>query len=425
MRTYKHHAIAIALTILGIVAPLHAQTPVTIAPTMKLQFFSNAGLPLANGCLSSFAAGTSNPQATYTDSTGTAQNTNPVILDAAGRADVWITAQSYKFVLKSAGGVNCASGVQLWSEDNITGVLGLLSLPNTWTGSQSFLQSVKITATTNQLILGTAPNLMTLNFPAPSGAKSLTFPNTTDTMIGRATIDTLTNKTLTSPTINGGTITSATNVTPVINGASTGSGVQGTDTKLLTSGTVSGTAAVLCTDANGGATTTGCPGNYKIENVNVNPVTVSNSNVETTLMTFNLPANELAANQTLRLWGAGGILNTSGGAVNYTLRVYVGGNIVFTTAAQSIPNTVSLGFNATVLTTCVTAGVGGTIESHGFWTIAGGTPITGTELGNNFNAATFALDTTSAQTIKMTIQMGTASPNASIVERQQITERLN
>jgi hypothetical protein len=34
---------------------------------------------------------------------------------------------------------------------------------------------------------------------------------------------------------------------------------QGTDTNVLTSGTVSGTGANLCTDANGGATTSGCP----------------------------------------------------------------------------------------------------------------------------------------------------------------------
>lgn len=37
-------------------------------------------------------------------------------------------------------------------------------------------------------------------------------------------------------------------------------GVQGTDPKVLSAGTVSGTAASLCTDANGGATTTGCSG---------------------------------------------------------------------------------------------------------------------------------------------------------------------
>lgn len=35
--------------------------------------------------------------------------------------------------------------------------------------------------------------------------------------------------------------------------------LQGTDTNILTAGTVSGTAAPLCTDAQGGATTTGCP----------------------------------------------------------------------------------------------------------------------------------------------------------------------
>jgi len=36
--------------------------------------------------------------------------------------------------------------------------------------------------------------------------------------------------------------------------------IQGTDTKILSSGTVSGVAAALCTDVNGGATTTGCSG---------------------------------------------------------------------------------------------------------------------------------------------------------------------
>ena len=36
--------------------------------------------------------------------------------------------------------------------------------------------------------------------------------------------------------------------------------LQGTDTKVLTAGTVSGTSSPLCTDANGGATTSGCPG---------------------------------------------------------------------------------------------------------------------------------------------------------------------
>jgi hypothetical protein len=45
---------------------------------------------------------------------------------------------------------------------------------------------------------------------------------------------------------------------PVINGVSQGTGIQGTDSKLLTSGNVSGVGNPLCLDANGGATTSGC-----------------------------------------------------------------------------------------------------------------------------------------------------------------------
>jgi hypothetical protein len=41
---------------------------------------------------------------------------------------------------------------------------------------------------------------------------------------------------------------------------------QGTDTKLLTAGTVSGTASPLCTDANGGATTSGCSSGTVVTN---------------------------------------------------------------------------------------------------------------------------------------------------------------
>lgn len=61
-----------------------------------------------------------------------------------------------------------------------------------------------------------------------------------------------------SPSLTTPTLSTPTLTTPVINGTPTGSSLQGSDTKLLTSGTVSGTGAALCTDANGGATTSGC-----------------------------------------------------------------------------------------------------------------------------------------------------------------------
>lgn len=87
-----------------------------LAPTPIQKFFDNNGNPLFNGKLYSYVAGTSTPQATYTDSTMGTQNTNPVILNARGEANVWLdTTLSYKLVLQEA------NGTQIWAVDNIPG----------------------------------------------------------------------------------------------------------------------------------------------------------------------------------------------------------------------------------------------------------------------------------------------------------------
>jgi hypothetical protein len=82
------------------------------------QFFDNNGVPLAGGLLYSYAAGTTTPLATYTTSSGSTANSNPIVLDAAGRPanEMWLTAAAYKLVLKTS------TGVQLWSMDNISGL---------------------------------------------------------------------------------------------------------------------------------------------------------------------------------------------------------------------------------------------------------------------------------------------------------------
>lgn len=56
-----------------------------ISPPPRLQFFTNAGVPMAGGFLYTYAAGTTTPLVTYTDSTGLIANTNPVVLDSRGR----------------------------------------------------------------------------------------------------------------------------------------------------------------------------------------------------------------------------------------------------------------------------------------------------------------------------------------------------
>lgn len=75
----------------------------SLSPTPKLQFFGTDGLPLVGGKLYTYAAGTTTPIATYTDNTQANLNTNPVILDAAGQASVWLADSiTYKYVLKTA-----------------------------------------------------------------------------------------------------------------------------------------------------------------------------------------------------------------------------------------------------------------------------------------------------------------------------------
>lgn len=84
-------------------------------PNVKLQFFDDNGDPLAGGKLYSYIAGTTTPLATYSDNEVT-PNTNPVILDADGRADVWLASSSvYKFRLDDS------NDVTLWTVDNISG----------------------------------------------------------------------------------------------------------------------------------------------------------------------------------------------------------------------------------------------------------------------------------------------------------------
>lgn len=78
-------------------------TTTLLSPLPVQRFYDNNNNPLVGGQLFSYVAGTSTPQATYTDSTGGTANTNPVILNSRGEANVWIIpGQAYKFVLEDS-----------------------------------------------------------------------------------------------------------------------------------------------------------------------------------------------------------------------------------------------------------------------------------------------------------------------------------
>ena len=105
------------------------------------QFFDNNGVPLAGGLIYTYIAGSSTLLATYTTNAGTIANSNPIVLDSAGRTpnEIWMqTGYSYKFIIKTA------TLETLQTLDNLYGILQTAVAPNTtipagliaiWSGS--------------------------------------------------------------------------------------------------------------------------------------------------------------------------------------------------------------------------------------------------------------------------------------------------
>lgn len=289
--------------------PSAVSAQVQLIPHLKAQWFDQNGRPLANGCLFTYQSGTTTPQTSFTDSTGGTPNPNPVILNGAGRPplDVWLTGTTaYRIKLVSAGGVNCASGNTQWQEDGINpSPASLLASNNTWTGSNTFNGAVIFNTqpTFNVGLTSGGPNTLagggTLSgtwsgSPIFSGTPNFSngFLATTGTFSGQITstvaIGTspfvITSSTLVanlnaallngctfaipcpigSTTPNTGVFTTLqANTSLVINGSTAQTGVQGTDTKLLSAGTFTGaTGTSVCKDANGGATTVGCAASF-------------------------------------------------------------------------------------------------------------------------------------------------------------------
>lgn len=85
-----------------------------LTPVPKIQFFADDGTPLVGGKLYSYAAGTTTPLATYTTYAGTVANTNPIILDSRGEANVWLDNALYKLALYDA------DNALIWTVDNIS-----------------------------------------------------------------------------------------------------------------------------------------------------------------------------------------------------------------------------------------------------------------------------------------------------------------
>lgn len=92
-----------------------------LAPLPVFKAWDNAGVPLNGGKLFTYVAGTATKQASYTDSTGSTPNTNPVILNYRGEANVWLDpTKAYKVVLAPANDTDPPTN-PFWTVDQISG----------------------------------------------------------------------------------------------------------------------------------------------------------------------------------------------------------------------------------------------------------------------------------------------------------------
>lgn len=83
------------------------------------QFFDSNGVPLAGGLLYVYTAGTTTPATTWTTNSGAVANTNPIVLNAAGRTpyEIWLNSGvTYKFALYTS------TNVLIGTYDNIPAI---------------------------------------------------------------------------------------------------------------------------------------------------------------------------------------------------------------------------------------------------------------------------------------------------------------
>lgn len=276
------------------------------------QFFDNNGTILSGGKLYTYSAGSTSPLTTYTSSSGSTLNPNPIILDSAGRvpAEVWVNSSSIaKFVLKDS------TDVLIGTWDNIPSLVSSLNLTGTNNGVVYFNSVGTFTSGTNLTFDGTnlgvagaatigsnlnvaGPSSLTGNVTA-SGALSVTGNTTLNsalTTYGNATIGgtlSVTGNVINTLNVTG-TLTTSGTTTLATGSTLTASPATGDNsTKIATTAFVTGNNRIAKAWVNFDGTLAGTitpRANYNVSSVTKNATAVYTLNFTTSMTDANYSA---------------------------------------------------------------------------------------------------------------------------------------
>jgi hypothetical protein len=91
----------------------------TLSPLPKLRFTDSNNSALVSGKLFTYQAASTTKLTTYTDSTGSTPNSNPIILDYRGECNCWIPPNTaYKFTLAPSTDTDPPTN-PIWTVDNL------------------------------------------------------------------------------------------------------------------------------------------------------------------------------------------------------------------------------------------------------------------------------------------------------------------